>query len=58
MDPDMAEAIADGARNGDAVFDIVVGDMKHPWCYRIDFMAWTQTNIDSGTVRMLRFPTQ
>ena len=25
MDPDMAEAIADGARNGDAVFDIVVG---------------------------------
>ena len=58
MDPDMAAAIAEGASNGDAVFDIVVGDWKRPWYYRIDLMAWTQTNIDSGTVRALLLPTQ
>ena len=58
MDPDMAAAIAEGASNGDAVFDFVVGDWKRPWYYRIDFMAWTQTNIVSGTVRALRLPTQ
>ena len=58
MDPDMAAAIAEGASNGDAVFDIEVGDWKRPWYYRIDFLAWTQTNIDSGTVRALRLPTQ
>ena len=57
MDPDMAEAIAEGASNGEPVFNIVVGDWKHPWCYRIDFLAWTQTNIDAGTVRGLRLPT-
>ena len=58
MDPAMAEAVADGARNGDPVCDIVVGDMKNPWFYRIDFLAWTKVNVDTGTVRVLRFPTQ
>ena len=58
MDPDMAEAIAEGASSGDAVFDMVVGGWKNPWFYRFDFMAWTQTNLDSGTVRALRLPTQ
>ena len=58
MDPDMAEAIADGARNGDAVFEIVVGCWKNPWFYRFDFMAWTQTNLDTGTVRTLRLLTR
>ena len=58
MDPDMAEAIVDGARNGDAVFEIVVGCWKNPWFYRFDFMAWTQTNLDTGTVRTLRLLTR
>ena len=57
MDPDMADAIAKRASNGDAVFEIVVGDWKNPWHYRFDFMALTQTNLDSGTVRRLRLPT-
>ena len=58
MDPAMAEAIADGARKGDPIFDIAVGDMKNPWVYKIDFLVWTQEkNVDTGTVRMLRFPT-
>ena len=54
----MAEAIAEGASNGDAIFEIVVGGWKNPWFYRFDFMAWTQTNLDTGTVRMLRLPTR
>ena len=57
MDPDMADAIAKRASNGDAVFEIVVGDWKNLWHYRFDFTALTQTNLDSGTVRRLRLPT-
>ena len=54
----MAEAIADGARQGDMIFDICIGDMKNPWVYRINFETWTQENLDSKKVRKIRFPTQ
>ena len=58
MDPEMAVAIADGARQGAMIFDVCVGDMKNPWVYRINFEKWTQENVDSKMVRKMRFPTQ
>ena len=58
MDADMAEAIAQGARQGAMIFDISIGDKKNPWVYRINFETWTQENLGSKKVRKIRFPTQ
>ena len=55
MDPEMAEAIRREAQKGKTQFEITLMVKKTAWIYVIDFKAWTQTNLESGTVRKIRF---
>ena len=55
MDPEMAEAIRREAQKGETQFEISLMVKKVAWVYKIDFLAWTQENLESGTVRKLRF---
>ena len=55
MDPEMAEAIRREAQKGKTQFEITLMVKKTAWKYEIDFKAWTQTNLVSGTVRKIRF---
>ena len=55
MDPEMAEAIRCEAQKGKTQFEITLMVKKTAWKYEIDFKAWTQTNLVSGTVRKIRF---
>ena len=51
----MAEAIRREAQKGKTQFEITLMVKKTAWIYVIDFKAWTQTNLESGTVRKIRF---
>jgi hypothetical protein len=51
----MAEAIRCEAQKGKTSFEITLMVKKTVWLYEIDFKAWTQKNMDSGTVRKIRF---
>ena len=55
MDPEMAEAIRCEAQKGKLQFEITLMVKKTAWEYALDFKAWTQTNLGSGTVRKIRF---
>ena len=55
MDPEMAEAIRCEAQKGKMHFEITLMVKKTAWLYKIDFLAWTQEKMESGTVRKLRF---
>ena len=55
MDPEMAEAIRREAQKGKTHFEISLMVKKVAWVYKIDFLAWTRENLESGTVRKLRF---
>ena len=51
----MAEAIRCEAQKGKTQFEITLMVKKTAWLYKFDFMAWTQENMESGTVRKIRF---
>ena len=55
MDAEMAEAIRCEAQKGKTQFEITLIVKKTAWRYEIDFKAWMQTNLESGTVRKIRF---
>ena len=55
MDPEMAEAIRCEAQKGKTHFEFTLMVKKTAWLYEIDFKAWTQKNMGSGTVRKIRF---
>ena len=51
----MAEAIRREAQKGKTQFEITLMVKKTAWVYNIDFLAWTQENLESGTARKIRF---
>jgi hypothetical protein len=54
MSKEMAERITTEAQSGDHSVVICYGK-GNKWKYMVDFDRWTQTNMETGTVRKFRF---